>query len=83
MNVSLMTTNSVLYVYRVSEDLRSILRDLIPELMMNTRGGLLQRILSAARCINKAAVLLKFTIPLVTRVRKFIYADGGHSEQLA
>jgi len=49
---------------------------------VNTRE-LLQRILSAARSINNAAVLHKFTSSLFTRVRKFIQADGGHFEQLA
>ena len=49
---------------------------------LNTRE-LLQRILSAARSINNAAVLRKFTSSLVTRVRKFIQADKGHFEQLA
>jgi len=44
---------------------------------------LLQRILSAARNINNAAVLRKFTSSLVTRFRKCIQADGGHFEQLA
>jgi len=50
---------------------------------VNTREELLQRILSAARSINNAAVLRKVTCSLVTRVRKFILADGGHFEQLA
>jgi hypothetical protein len=40
-------------------------------------------ILSIARTINNAAVLCKVTSSLVTRVRKFIQADGGHFEQLA
>jgi hypothetical protein len=44
---------------------------------------LLQRILSAARSINNAAVLRKFTNSLVTHVRKCIQADGGHFEQFA
>jgi len=39
---------------------------------------LLQRILSAARSINNAAVLHS----LVTQVRKCIQADGGYFEQL-
>ena len=38
---------------------------------VNTREELLQPILSAARSINKAAVLHKVTSSLVTRVRKF------------
>jgi hypothetical protein len=50
---------------------------------VNTREELLQRILSAARSINNAAVLRKVTSSLVTRVRKFIQADGGHFEQFA
>ena len=47
------------------------------------REELLQRILSAARSINNAAVLRKVTSSLVTRVRKCIQADGGHFEQFA
>jgi len=50
---------------------------------VNTREELLQRILSAARSINNAAVLRKFTSSVVTRVRKFIQADGEHFEQFA
>jgi len=50
---------------------------------LNTREELFQRILSAARSINNAAVLRKVTSSLVTRVRKCIQADGGHFEQLA
>jgi len=42
---------------------------------VNTRE-LLQRILSAARCINNAAVLREVTSSLVTRARKCIQADG-------
>jgi len=44
---------------------------------------LLQRILSAARSMNNAAVLCKVTSSLVTRVRKCIQADGGHFEHFA
>jgi hypothetical protein len=50
---------------------------------VNTIEELLQRILSAARSINNAAVLRKVTSSLVKRVRKCIQADGGHIEQLA
>jgi len=50
---------------------------------VNTREELLQRILSAARSINKAAVLRRVTSSLVTRVRTCIQADGGHFEQFA
>ena len=50
---------------------------------MNTREELLQQILSTAGNINNAAVLRNVTNSLVTRVRKFILADGGHFEQLA
>jgi hypothetical protein len=50
---------------------------------VTTREELLQRILSAARSINNTAVLRKFTSSLVTRVRKFIQAHGGHFEQFA
>jgi len=50
---------------------------------VNTREELLQRILSAARSINNAAVFRKVTSSLVTRVRKCIPADGGHFEQFA
>jgi len=45
-------------------------------------GELLQRSLSAARSINNAAGLRKVASSLVTRVTKFIHADGGHFEQL-
>jgi len=48
---------------------------------VNAREELFQRILSAARSINNAAVLLKVISSLVTRVRKCIQADGGHFEQ--
>jgi hypothetical protein len=50
---------------------------------LNTREELLQRILSAARCINNAAVLRKFASSLVTQVRKCIEADRGHLKQSA
>jgi len=50
---------------------------------VNTRGKLLQRILSAARSINNAAVLRKVISSVVTLVRKCIPTDGGHFEQLA
>jgi hypothetical protein len=49
---------------------------------MNTREVLLQHILSAVRSINNAAVLRKVTSSLVTRVRKYMQAGGGHFEQL-
>jgi len=47
---------------------------------VNTREELLQRILSATRSIDNAAVLRKFTSSLVTQVRKCIQADGGYFE---
>ena len=50
---------------------------------LNMRKELLQRILTAARSINNAATLLKFRSSLVTQIRKYIQADGGHFEQLA
>ena len=50
---------------------------------VNTREELLQRILSAARSIDNAAVLRKVTSSLVSRVRKCIQADGEHFEQFA
>jgi len=50
---------------------------------VNMREELLQRILSAARSINSAALLCKFSSSLVTQVRKCVQADGGHVEQLA
>ena len=50
---------------------------------VNTTEELLQRILSAARSINNAAVLRKVTSTLATRVRKRIQADGAHFEQFA
>jgi len=49
---------------------------------VNTRE-LLQRILSAARTINNAAVLRKFTSSVVTLVIKCIQAGGGHFGQFA
>ena len=49
---------------------------------VNTREELLQRILSAARNINNAAVLRRVTSSVVTRLRNIIQADGGHFEQL-
>jgi len=49
----------------------------------NTREELLQRILSAARNINNAAVPPKVTSSLVTRVRKCIQADGGYFVQFS
>ena len=48
---------------------------------LNTREELRRRILSAARSINKTAVLRKVTSSVVTRVRKYIQADGGHFEK--
>ena len=50
---------------------------------VNTTEELLQRILSAAKSINNATVLRKFTSSVVTRVRKCIQADGEHFEQFA
>jgi len=50
---------------------------------VNTREELLQRILSAARNVNNAAVLRGVTSSVVTRVRKCIQADGGQFEQFA
>jgi hypothetical protein len=50
---------------------------------VNTREELHHRILSAASSINNAAVLRKVTSSLVTRVKKFIQADGGPFKQLA
>jgi len=50
---------------------------------VNTREELLQRILSAARSINNAAVLRKVTSSVVTPVRNYIKSDGGHFEQFA
>jgi hypothetical protein len=50
---------------------------------MYTRNELLQRIVGTARFINNAAGLCKVTGSLVTQVRKYIQADGGHFEQLA
>jgi len=50
---------------------------------VNTREELGRRILSAARSINKAAVLRKVTSSVVTRVRKYIQAEGGHFEKFA
>jgi len=43
----------------------------------------LRSFLSAARSINTAAGLRKFTNSLVTRVRNCIQADGGHFEKFA
>ena len=51
-------------------------------LMVNTREELLQRILSAARSIDNAALLRKVTSSLVTRVRKGIQVDRGHFETI-
>jgi hypothetical protein len=59
------------------------MKAMVYEHNFNTREELLQRILSRARSINNAAVLCKLKSPLVTRVRKFIQADGGHFEQIA
>jgi len=50
---------------------------------VNTREELHQRILSAAKSINNAAVLHKVASSLVTRVRKCIRAYGGHFEKFA
>jgi len=50
---------------------------------LNARKELLQQILSAARNINNAAALRKFTSSLVTQVRKCIQANGGYFKQLA
>ena len=50
---------------------------------VNMREELPQRILSAPRSINNAAVLCRVTSSLVTRVRKCVQADRGHFEQFA
>jgi phage gpG-like protein len=50
---------------------------------VNKTKELLQRILSAARSFNNAAMLRKVTSSLVTQVRKHIQANGGHFEQFA
>jgi len=60
----------------------SYIKAMVYERKVNTRE-LMQRILSAAKGINIAAVLRKFTSSLATRVRKCIQADGGHFEQFA
>jgi len=49
---------------------------------VNTREETLQRILSTARSINNVAVFRKVTTSVVTRVIKYIQAEGGHFEQL-
>jgi len=49
---------------------------------VNMRKELLQRILSAARSVNNAAMLHTVTSSLVTQIGKHIQADGGHFEQL-
>jgi hypothetical protein len=59
------------------------MKDMVWARTVNMREELLQQILSVARSINNAAMLLKVTSSLVTRVRKCIQADGGHFEQLA
>ena len=59
------------------------MKDMVYAHKVNMTEELLQRILSAARSINNAAVLRNFTSSLVTRVRKHIQADGGHFEQFA
>jgi hypothetical protein len=50
---------------------------------VNTREELFQRILSAARSINNAAVIRKVTISVVIRVINIIEADKGNFEQPA
>jgi hypothetical protein len=50
---------------------------------VNTKEELLQHILSAARSIDNAAVLRKFTSSVVTPIRKCIQADRGHFGQFA
>jgi hypothetical protein len=50
---------------------------------VNTGDELLRRILDAARRINNAAVLRKFTRFLFTCVGKCVQADGGHFQQIA
>jgi len=59
------------------------MKDMVCAHKVNMREELLQQILSVARSINNAAMLRKVTSSLVTRVRKYIQADGGHFEQLA
>jgi len=59
------------------------MKDVVYAHKVNTREELLQRILSAARSINNAAVLRRVTSSLVTRVKKCIQADGGQFEQFA
>jgi hypothetical protein len=51
--------------------------------MVNIREELFQRIISAARSIDNAAVLRKVKSSPVKRVRKCIQAYGGHFEQLS
>src|SRR5215468_240010 len=56
------------------------MKAMVYEHKVNTIEELLHRILSAARSINSGAVLCKVTSSLVTRVRKYMEADGGQFE---
>jgi hypothetical protein len=62
---------------------RGYMKAVVYEHKVNTRKGLLQGILSAARSSNHAAALHKFTSCLITQDRKWIQADGGHFTQLS
>ena len=59
------------------------MKAMVYEHKVTTSEELFQQILSAARSINNTTLICKITSSLVTRVRKFIQADGGHFEQLA
>jgi hypothetical protein len=61
-------------LYRVPQELRSLLRDLIPELILSQKCHI---------TLRSTSVLRKVTSSVVARVRKAIQADGGHFKQLA
>ena len=68
-------------IYRVSQELRSLLRDLIPELILSQK-----RHIHMGPIRNGSGVMYRLHMAagsLVTRVRKCIQADGGHIEQFA
>jgi hypothetical protein len=81
------------WIYRVSQELRSLLRDIIPELFLSEKcrmyrgpirnGSGVMSVTRELLTLRSTAVVRKVRSSLVTRVRKGFQADVVHFEQLA
>jgi hypothetical protein len=72
-------------VYRISKELRSLLRDLIPELILSQKRYIHMGPIRNGSGVNEFLEYRLHTAEgsLVTRVRKCNQADGEHFEQFA